>query len=157
VAVLASAVLGGIGLAEPVPQLRVEVTGITVPAEITPSASLPSEVLSECSWNWETDGIRLRVVQVRMRRSYTMARYLRRWRADHACAAREVKDILLSASIVAPQRTVVGSCEAGDFYAIHFVKLDDGFVELHADSNNPDDVRLRAALRGLMAQVHFPR
>lgn len=154
--VLASLLAGGIGRAEPLPQLKIEITGLAVPAEITPSADLPSDVLAECSWHWESGGIWLRVVQVRMRRPYTMAKYLRRWRADHGCAAKEVKDEILSSSIVAPQRTVVGSCEGGDFYAIHFVKLDDGFVELHADSSSPDEVTLRKALRGLMERVRAP-
>jgi hypothetical protein len=163
-AMLASGLVGGIGLAQPVPQLWLEIAGITVPATLTPNDSLSLNVRSESWWNWEEDGINLRVAQVQMRKPYTMARYLRQWRRDHACCAtKEVKGFAVSASIVGPQRTLVGSCEAGDSFAIHFVKLDSGFVELHADvelhvdGNNPDEAALKKALQGLLARVRAPQ
>jgi hypothetical protein len=152
-AVLASALVGGTAVAEPAPELWVEVTGLLVPATRTPKTDLSANVLSESWWNWEKDGIHLRLVQVQMRKPYSMTRYLRQWRRGHACCAtRAVKGFALS-SVVGPQRTISGSCEAGDSFAIHFVKVAEGFIELHADSNRLEDAPLRKALHDLIARV----
>ena len=152
-AVLASALLARTAVAEPAPELWLEVTGVTVPAVRTPNEDLSANVLSESWWNWEKDGIHLRLVQVQMRKPYTLARYVRQWRRDHpCCATHAVKGLALSASIVGPQRTIGGSCEAGDSFAIHFVKVAEGFIELHADSYELEGP-LREALHDLMATV----
>jgi len=153
-AILTNTLVGGIAVAEPAPEPWLEVAGLEAPATRTPESDLSQNVLSESWWNWEKDGIHLRLVQVQMRKPYTMARYVRQWRRNHACCMTQaVKGFALAESIAGPQRTIAGTCEGGDSFTIHFAKVAEGFIELHVDSNRLDGSPLRKALHDLMARV----
>jgi hypothetical protein len=144
----------------PAPTPLLEAEGFTAPAVETPSDALSPAVASERSWTREEHGITLRLIEVRLRKPRSLERYLARWRDGHACTAKPVKRMGTLALVQAPHRTVSGTCEGGDRYIMHVVKLADGFVELHADSPVPGGAgegALEQALRGLLQTTRAPR
>jgi hypothetical protein len=120
---------------------------------VTASDALSPAVASRRSWTRKEGGITLRLIEVQLRKPCTLAQYLARWRRDHACTAKPVKGAPTLASIPGPSSTVAGTCEGGERYIMHVVKLQDRFVELHADSSimGPGPELLQRALRDLLA------
>ena len=125
---------------------------------VVPAESLDRGVQLERWWAHPIGAATERIAELRMNKPPSLQKYLADWRANHHCAVKLVPGVAPLPWPGVTQRTLRGSCESGEIFIMHVVRLAGGIVEFHVDHRATvgDEIDLRAALVAPLARVERP-